>query len=306
LPYSSSSDGFFSECPVRAEEANVEQAQSPGQAGNPGRGAAGASGCDVPETPPPAAATPPEQQADVPTSVQTTPDDLAALVEVALAPVQIYGLTVRADRRGRVTLQGSVRTETDFQQAARLAMAAPGVSRLTNQLVVETLVGSEPVVRTVTNPELAAELELNSFHVASGTEQSFNDQVGTTDTAESDDEAVPYFAPTDPPTRRAPRDAQGYEVVGGFAQTSLSAPIDFEQLPTALQTGDDEIARRVRLALLEDAATADLPIHVTVRGGVVRLRGVVTALIDADQAQAVAANVPNVVEVIDELEVPGM
>lgn len=52
--------------------------------------------------------------------------------------------------------------------------------------------------------------------------------------------------------------------------------------------------------LREDAATTDLRVDVLVWDGVVRLRGTVPTLEDADNAEAVAARVPGVRE---ELEV---
>jgi osmotically-inducible protein OsmY len=58
--------------------------------------------------------------------------------------------------------------------------------------------------------------------------------------------------------------------------------------------------------LAEDSATADLNVLVFVRRGVVHLRGQVSDLDDADNAESVAARVPGVVEVVEELEVAGL
>lgn len=185
--------------------------------------------------------------------------DLPRMVQVALAPVQVYGLIVSSDQEGIIALDGTVRTDQAYQNAERLASGVPGVQQVVNRLNVDPLVGSMPVNRAVNSPELAAEIELNHLHVAAGTEDRFNDSIGTTDTAIATDEAIPYFAPTDPPTRRAPRSEEGYSVVGGFSETALDTPIDLEQLPRALTNGDDEIARRVRLALKEDAGTRRPP-----------------------------------------------
>ncbi len=243
----------------------------------------------------------------VPSSSATRSDvtdlaDLANRVLVALTPLQVYGLIVAARRGGIVVLDGATRTEADRAAADHLA-AVPGATRVLNRLVVDPLVGSMPVERTVLSPELAAEIVENHRDVESGTEFDLNATIGTTSTAEATDEAEPYFPPTDPPVRRAPREVEGIEVVGSFAGTSLEAPIDLEQLPRSLLTGDDAIARQVRLALAEDAATADLPIHVTVRNGIVHLRGVVPSLVDAELAEEVAWRVPNVRDVQEELEV---
>lgn len=232
--------------------------------------------------------------------------DLPRMVQIALSPVQIYGLIVSSDQKGVIALDGAVRTDQAHQRATLLASQVPGVRQVINRLNVDPLVGSMPVNRAVTSPELAAEIELNHFHFAAGTEDRFNESIGTTDTAISADEAIPYFAPTDPPVRRAPRREEGYAVVGGFSQTALDAPIDLEQLPRALTDGDDEIARRVRLALKEDAGTADLTIYVVVRQGIVHLRGEVPSLTDAELAEEVASRAPGVLEVDEELDVVGI
>jgi hypothetical protein len=221
---------------------------------------------------------------------------------MALSPLPIYGLIVTARPDRTIKIDGAVRTERDRRRAAQAARV-PGVQSVDNQLVVDPQAGSMPLSRAVLSPELAAELELNQLIVAPGTEIDLNERIGTTDTADATDEAEPYFAPTDPPVRRAPRRDEGIEVVGGFSPTSLDAPIDLEQLPRPLLAGDDEIARQVRLALREDAATADLAIYVSARNGVVRLRGVVPSLSDVEAAEEVASRVPNVVEVVEELEV---
>lgn len=234
------------------------------------------------------------------------PRDLAAQVVVALSPVQIYGLSAIADAKGLVTLVGAVRTEREFERAGAAAARVPGVSRVMNHLVVDTLAGSTPVDRTVTEPELAAEIELNHLHLAPGTEIDFNRNVGTTDTAESAAEDVPFFAPTDPPVIRAPRADEGYQVAGGFAETSLDAPIGLEQLPRQLLSSDEEIGRLVRMALSEDAGTTDLPIRVHVHRGIVHLRGVVQSLAEVELAEGVASQVPGVEEVREELEVVGI
>jgi osmotically-inducible protein OsmY len=70
--------------------------------------------------------------------------------------------------------------------------------------------------------------------------------------------------------------------------------------------GDEGIADAVRRELREDASTTDLGLDVEVREGVVYLRGEVPLLEDAENAEAVAATVPGVIEVVDETEVAGL
>jgi hypothetical protein len=109
-----------------------------------------------------------------------------------------------------------------------------------------------------------------------------------------------YVPPVDPVIRtRAHGDAQ---VLGGFA---LSAEEEIRPRRSASdgQVGDEAIADAVRSALAHDAATADLEIEVIVEQGIVRLRGTVPGMEDVDNAEAVAGQVPNVVDVAEELDV---
>jgi osmotically-inducible protein OsmY len=91
-------------------------------------------------------------------------------------------------------------------------------------------------------------------------------------------------------------------LIGGFEMSSMDS---IEVEPSALDNlpGDEGIADAIRLELGEDAATAGLPVRVTVRRGIVRLSGVVETLDDADNAAEVASRVPGVVEVREELDV---
>jgi osmotically-inducible protein OsmY len=70
--------------------------------------------------------------------------------------------------------------------------------------------------------------------------------------------------------------------------------------------GDEGIADAVRRELREDASTTDLELEVEVVEGVVHLRGKVPLLEDAENAEAVAATVPGVIEVIEETDVVGL
>src|SRR5258707_687831 len=67
--------------------------------------------------------------------------------------------------------------------------------------------------------------------------------------------------------------------------------------------GDEALADAVRRELAEGSATTDLTIVVAVRQGVVHLRGQVPDLDDADNAEAVAARVPGIRDVVEELDV---
>jgi hypothetical protein len=139
-------------------------------------------------------------------------------------------------------------------------------------------------------------------------EQDFQDDPGTTNVIDVVEEGATYIPPTDPPTARAD-DVDGFAVLGGFSDSSTDTiaadadePEDDERrLPT-----DDELADIVRRELREDAATTDLPIHVSARGSTVVLRGEVDTLEDAENAEAIAGDIPSVSEVREELTIRGI
>jgi osmotically-inducible protein OsmY len=115
-----------------------------------------------------------------------------------------------------------------------------------------------------------------------------------------EDGEEPYFPPTDPVV--APGRDGGLEVLNGWAETSDGdAPV--APSVTGGRPGDEALADAVRRELREDAATTSLELQVAVRNGAVRLRGRVTDMVDAENAEAVAARVPGVLEVLEELEV---
>lgn len=119
------------------------------------------------------------------------------------------------------------------------------------------------------------------------------------DPTEAVEEAEPYFPPTDPVIRPGPE----VEVINGFAPTSMDGD---PQTPPRAETGgiaDEALAARIRRELREDAATADLAIHVRVRNGVATLTGKVLSIEDTDNAAEVASRVAGVVDVVDELEI---
>lgn len=123
-----------------------------------------------------------------------------------------------------------------------------------------------------------------------------------------DDEAlgeggVPYFPPTDPVV--TPDERGNPVMLGGFAPTSMSS-VEVDASASDARYGDAALADAIARELREDAATTDLSLDVTVRRGVVRLRGLVQDLDDAENAEAVAARVPGVVAVVDGMVVRGL
>jgi osmotically-inducible protein OsmY len=119
---------------------------------------------------------------------------------------------------------------------------------------------------------------------------------GYTATDEDISEGEEAYVPPIDPTR-----SRDNEVLGGFS-TSAMDEVEVERSSDG-RVGDLAIEEAVRRELREDAATNGLEIEVTVRRGIARLRGKVTDVLDVDNASEVAARVPGVIEVLDEIEV---
>ncbi len=187
---------------------------------------------------------------------------------------------------GHVILEGIVSSDEHAYQLESAVRGLAGVRSVTNDLMIEGFVA------TVGN-------------VAEGVDLTpdFTAEVGTGDYLEAVSEAEPYTPPTDPVVK-SDRSTDGIEMVNGFAETAdEGAAVD--RLP-GLPRGDDELAEAILQALHSDAATTDLTIEVDVQEGVVYLRGVVSSLEDVDAAESVAAQVPGVEEVQEELQIVGM
>jgi len=103
--------------------------------------------------------------------------------------------------------------------------------------------------------------------------------------------------------RQTNRGREGLEVLGGFSATSMDDTADDAGFDVR---NDDDIARDVPRELREDALTTELEVRVAVRDGVVRLRGEVPTLEDAENAEAVASRAGGVVEVLEEITIPSM
>lgn len=114
---------------------------------------------------------------------------------------------------------------------------------------------------------------------------------GETDIAYvASDEGLTYVPPSDPPVVSSD-DPQGIDVAGGDDDSPES-----------------ELTTRVRQALRADAATAGLADRVIIAtvGSTVVLRGTVDTIDDGDALVAVASMIPEIDEVRDETEVPGV
>lgn len=236
---------------------------------------------------------------------QAPDKELARRVRGELGPFELVGLKVSA-RRGVVYLRGVVATDDQRQKAEWLARGVEGARGVVNEVAVEPLSVERMPHKREIEPLVEADQELEGAEAVPGTEVHFNLPVGTTDPAEAAEEAEPFYPSTDPIVRVVPREKQGIEITGGFSRGALDRPIESEDHPARLQRNDEELAEEVRLALREDAATSDLLVWVVVRDRVVHLRGRVSSLDEAEQAEEVAGRVFGVQEVREELEVEGI
>jgi hypothetical protein len=125
------------------------------------------------------------------------------------------------------------------------------------------------------------------------------DEPPQTDPTLAAEEAEPYFPPTDPVVRVDHSGAT--RVAGGFG----GGDVPKTQVRGAVGGPSDEaledlVHRQLRL----DASTAHLHLKVGVLQGVARLQGVIEDESDAENALAIAGDVPGIVEVVDELTRP--
>jgi osmotically-inducible protein OsmY len=236
---------------------------------------------------------------------------LAVQLEEDLATAGLH-VTVEASD-GALILSGMVDSEEARQAANDIAAQTAPDARIDNQLEVQAILPTS--VDDFAGDQSTAEL-LDSgadIQAAGGElEPDFTnqDQSLTGDSSQasgaggsgaddpaSEGDAV-YAPPIDPVVST---DMHGRaHVLGGFGSDEEVA---VEASASDRHPGDEALADAVRRELAEDAATADLEIFVAVRNGVVHLRGQVADLDDADNAESVAARVPGIREVVEELDV---
>jgi len=210
---------------------------------------------------------------------------------------------------GALVLSGIVETEEARQAVFDIVSGAAPGARIDDQLDVQSVLPTD-MDRFASDEASAEMLDSSAQIAASGGEMDpdFTDQRVLRDPSAAsgpnsgDDEVESgdqvYSPPDDPViTTNAHGEVQ---VLGGFGEDD-SVPVERSAMDSAL--GDEAIADAIRRELSEDAATADLTILVAVRQGVAHLRGSVADLEDAENAEAVAARVPGVREVVEELDV---
>ena len=208
---------------------------------------------------------------------------------------------------GSLLLSGIVESEEAREAALDIVgQAVPG-ARIDDQIEVESVLPTD--VDDFAGDEPTAEMAETRADIADQIEPDFTDQPGLFDPieasgAESSNPEDPaesgevYTPPTDPVlSTNIHGEAR---VLNGFDSGE-----DLEVEPSASDNrpGDEALADAVRRQLAEDSATTDLNIVVAVRNGVAHLRGRVSDLDDADNAESVAARVPGIRDVVEELEV---
>ena len=236
-----------------------------------------------------------------------------AKIEQQLEAAGLY--VVVEEDGGRLVLSGRVSSPGDRQAAEDIVAGIASGKRIDNDIEIEMdlpdQVGElnesdQPALSDLPDdlaeirdrgeeiePDFTDQRTLNDPIAAAGPSGSYEDAV------ESGDDV--YVPPSDPVVTT---DRHGVaQVLGGFSGDSM-AEIDVPRSTMDDRPGDAALADTIVRELREDASTTDLiGIRVQVREGVAYLRGRVPLLEDADNAEAVAARVPGIVEVVEELEV---
>jgi hypothetical protein len=121
---------------------------------------------------------------------------------------------------------------------------------------------------------------------------------GSRQTIEDDRANSAYFPPTDPVVI-------GQAIVCGFSPTSMDS-VDVDSSDMDGQVGDEALADAVRQELHTDAATSGFDIDVVVEDRVAYLRGRVSGVEDVENVEEVASRLPQLSEVIEELDIASM
>lgn len=169
-------------------------------------------------------------------------------------------------------------------------LAISGAGDTSPTLLPDSIVDIDDVGGEI-DPDLTAQELLTDPIAAAGPSSSADDPVADGDQV--------YVPPSDPVVTT--NDTGRVEVLGGFAADSMDS-VGVARSASDASLGDEAIEDAIRRELREDSTTTDLNIQVLVRRGVARLRGTVDDLDDAENAESVAARVPGVVEVVEELD----
>lgn len=230
---------------------------------------------------------------------------MTQVVEPAQIQQQILrgaGLNVLVEQtNGVLVLTGIVDSAEASQAAEDIAAAAAPALRIQNDLEIETDLPVDVGDFQAGEPTAEFAEDLAELATANGElEPDFTNLPLESTPVEGEAEGEPTFAPTDPVIGI---DQHGRaQILGGFGSDSM-ASIDVEPSAEDTRPGDEALAEAIERELKEDAATTSLNVEVFVRQGLVHLRGWVPGLEDADNAEAVAARVPGVLDVVDEIDV---
>lgn len=220
---------------------------------------------------------------------------LSATIDRHLREQAELHVSVRV-QHDHVILEGRVSSPEARQAAEDLAAQVALGYRIENHLEIEDLRPEEVRhMRTATADDLrAVEPHIHRFaptpQHASATDSDVDPGAG--------ESGEPFVPPTDPPLER---DAQVVlRILGGFGLSALD-DVSVDESASDPILGDEALAEAIRRELREDAATTALNIDVEVWDGVAHLRGMVAGPEDAEAAEAVAARVPGLAEVADDL-----
>ena len=212
-----------------------------------------------------------------------------------------------------VVLSGLINSEEQRQAAIDIVSALAPLKRIVDNLEVVDIMPEAFGSTTVSNgPAGSFDGDTSEADESESLEAGdFSDQVIRHDTMGAagpsgftDDEDISegddvYVPPTDPVL------TPDGQILGGF-EFSSDESASVETSTTGDRLSDGSIAEAIRRELREDAATTYLEIHVSVEDGVAELRGTVTSLDDAENAEAVALRVPGVIDVKENLEVSNL
>jgi len=204
-------------------------------------------------------------------------------------------------------LAGSIDSADAAATVQQAALAMADGKRVENYMVIEGA-ASDDVSRLDSERPYTSDTNDGTGMVEERADLSpgFNNEpldTSAMDVSDAGEIDTVYFPPTDPVVKA---DDQGnLQVLGGWTPTSMTSD---EVAPSVegSREGDGAIADAIVRELTEDAATTDLKINVLVRGGVAVLRGTVSDMQDVENAEEVAARVPGVIEVVEELTVTGV
>lgn len=234
--------------------------------------------------------------------------ETSALIERAIE--QRAGISTAVEERGNeIVLSGFVQSEGERQAAIDIASELAPDKEIVDDLEVspvlpeeiaglalsEAAVGDFPAATPETEDDESLEAgDFTDQELLRNPEGGAGPSGAAVDIEISEGDEV-WVPPTDPVRSR------DNEVLGGFALSSM----DSVRVPRSSDgvIGDEAIAETVLQELREDAATTDLQVEVSVLNGIVRLRGTVPTLLDAENAEEVTSRVEGVVDVIEELEV---